>query len=151
MWKHILKVVLLAGCLDIAAACIQAYLTGGVRPGTVMRYIASGWYGKQAFSGGTFYLFFGLLVHFFIVFAITTGYFLLFPKLRILQKNVLLSAILLAITAWVVTARIIVPLSNIETPPFSLSKALVALFILVCCIGLPIAYLTRRFYNRLNS
>jgi hypothetical protein len=147
MWKQLTKIVLVAGSLDITAAFLQAFLSNGVSPGTVLRYIASGWFGEEAFSGGDAYLLFGLLVHFAIVFACSLAYLKLYPELGFLRKNIWFSAFLLAIAAWAVTTRVIIPLSRIETPKFVLSKVLVALAILYCCIGIPIAYFTARHYK----
>jgi hypothetical protein len=148
MWKQIIKTTLLAGCLDITAACLQAWLTKGTTPDIILKYIASGIFGKEAFSGGVGYMLFGLLVHFFIAFACTLFYFLLYPKLKILQANILLSALFIAVTAWAITARLIVPLSKIKMAPFNLTKALIAIAILYCCIGLPVSYFAKRYFSK---
>ena len=55
MKKIILTTGLLAGTLDILAAFIQSYLMANVVPSTVLKYIASGVFGKSAYSGGVFY------------------------------------------------------------------------------------------------
>lgn len=148
MWKAIFKTTLIAGCLDISAACLQAWLVRGTKPATVLQYIASGAFGKAAFSGSAAYLFFGLLFHFCIAFACTLLYFLLYPKLTFLQKNTWLSALLVAVAAWVVTTRIIIPLSQIKPAAFDLLKALQAVAILYACIGLPVCIFAKRYYNK---
>jgi hypothetical protein len=148
MWKQIFKAALIAGCLDVTAACIQAYITNKVTPDIILKYIASGIFGKEAFSGGVGYMLFGLLVHFLIAFACTLFYFLLYPKLKILQANILLSALFIAVTAWAIPARLIVQLSKIKMAPFNLTKALIAVAILYCCIGLPVSYFAKRYYNK---
>lgn len=151
MWKYILRSTLIAGILDITAACIQAYLVRGTTPDVVCKFIASGLFGKQAFSGGTEYVLIGLIVHFFIVFACAAVYFILYPRLGFLKKSILLNALLIAIIAWVVTTQIIIPLSKIPPAPFDLKNVLVAIAILYCCIGLPITYFADRFYKSRNS
>ena len=100
MWKQICKAALIAGCLDITAACTQAWLAKSITPDIVLKYIASGVFGKDAFAGGTGYILFGLLVHFFIVFACTLVYFLVYPKLKLLHINILLSSLFIALIAW---------------------------------------------------
>jgi hypothetical protein len=40
-----------------------------------------------------------------------------------------------------------VPLSKITPPPFNFTKALIAVSILYCCIGLPISFFAKRFYS----
>jgi hypothetical protein len=148
MWKQIFKTTLIAGCLDITAACLQAWLTKGTTPDIILKYIASGVFGKDAFEGGAGFILFGLLVHFFIAFSCTLVYFLLYPKLKILHANILLSSILIALAAWAVTTRLIVPLSQIKPGPFNLTKALIAVAILYCCIGLPVSYFAKRYFSK---
>jgi hypothetical protein len=148
MWKQIVKTTLIAGCLDITAACIQAYLSKAITPDMLLRFIASGVFGKDAFSGGFGFTLFGLLVHFFIVFACTLIYFFVYPKLKLLHKNILLSSLLIALIAWAITTRLIIPLSKIQAPAFNFTKALIAISVLYFCIGLPIAFFTKHFYTK---
>jgi hypothetical protein len=148
MWKQICKTTAIAGALDITAACIQAYLAKKITPDIVLKYIASGLFGKQAFAGGFQYIIFGLLIHLFISLACTLVYFIIYPKATLLQKNILLSSLFIAVIAWVITTRIIIPLSNIQTPPFNIIKALIAIAVLYCCIGLPVSIFAKKYYNK---
>ncbi len=146
MWKKIFITTIVAGCLDITAASIQAYLTHDLTPDIVLKFIASGIFGKAAYSGDISYMLFGLAVHFFIVFACTALYFMCYPKIRFLQKNIFISAFLIAIIAWLVTTRLIIPLSEIQRSPFHFGKAVIAILILFLCIGIPIAFSAKKFY-----
>jgi hypothetical protein len=146
MWKQIFKAVIIAGFLDIAAACIQAYLSKGITPDTLLKFIASSVFGKDAFSGGIEFMLFGLFVHFLIAFACTLTYFLVYPKLKLLQKNILLSALFVALIAWAITTRVIIPLSKIQTPAFNFTKTFIAISVLYFCIGLPITFFAKHFY-----
>lgn len=147
MWKLILKTTLIAGSLDITAASIQTYILKGLTPNIVLKFIASGIFGKAAYSGGIEYMLLGLFVHFFIVFMCVITYFYFYPKLSLLKKNILLSSFLVALTAWIVTTKIIIPLSQIQPSPFNLTKDVIAIAILFFCIGIPIALITKRFYT----
>ena len=148
MWKQILKTTIIAGFLDITAACLQAWLAKSITPDIVLKYIASGVFGKDAFAGAAGFILFGLLVHFLIVFACTIVYFLAYPKLKLLHKNILLSAIFVAVIAWAVTTQLIVPLSKIVPPPFHFTKAIIAIAILYCCIGLPVCFFAKRYFSK---
>lgn len=147
MWKQILKITLIAGALDITAACTQAWIVKGTMPDIILKYIASGIFGKDAFAGGTGMILFGLLMHFLIAFACTLAYFLLYPKLKFLHWNIFLSSFLIALVAWTVTTRLVIPMSQIKPGAFDIKKALIAVSILYACIGLPISYFTKRFYT----
>jgi hypothetical protein len=149
--KPIFKTTLIAGTLDIIAACIHSYITNGTLPSTVFKYIASGIFGPQAFSGGIGMIAIGLLVHYFIAFACTACFFWLYPKWSFLRINLLLNSVLIGVTAWIVTTRIIVPLSKVGQGSFDLSRAFVALLILIVCIGTPIAYNARQYYAHVDQ
>lgn len=140
--------ILLAGILDITAACIQAYVTRQTTPDVVLQYIASGLLGKVAFSGGVGVLLLGLLIHFIIVSACAIVFFLAYPAISFLKVSLFLNAFLIAIIAWTVTTRIIIPLSKIKPAPFDLSRVLIAVAILYVCVGMPIAVMTKRYYGK---
>lgn len=151
MWKQIAIATLIAGILDLSAASLQVYITAGLTPDVVLRYIASGVFGKAAAAGTWPYLLFGLLVHFFIVFMCALTYFRLYPRLPWLHKTIFPGAVLIALTAWTITTRIIIPLSKINPPPFHWEKALLAMVILFVCVGLPIAVMARQYYHVRNK
>jgi hypothetical protein len=138
-----------AGTLDIIAACTQYYINTGKGPGNVLRYIASGVFGKKAFAGGMPMAAWGLFFHYVIAFGLTIFFFWLYPKIKWMSKNIILTGIIYAIFAWVVTTRIIVPLSNTPPPPpFDISKAAIAILILILFIGLPIALIISSYYKK---
>ena len=145
MWKSILATTLFAGTLDILAACLNAYLSVNITPDKVLKYIASGVFGNAAFSGGTSMVLFGILFHFVIAFACTAVFYWLYPKVPFFKFSLTVNAVLIAVVAWLVTTRLVIPMSHIAPPPFSLSKAVISIFILIVCIGIPIAYQSKRF------
>lgn len=147
MWKSILLTTLIAGTYDIIAACIHAYLAAKILPESVLRYVASGAFGKSAYEGGIEMSILGLLFHFIIAFACTATFYRVYPKLAFLKFNVLLNAFVIGIVAWFITTQIIIPLSQITPAPFNFSKVLIAISILIVCIGLPIAYRAKKFYE----
>jgi uncharacterized membrane protein YagU involved in acid resistance len=148
MWKQILKTTFIAGSLDIIAACTQAWLVKGTTPQIVLKYIASAVFGKDAFAGGTGMILSGLLFHFMIAFACTLVYFMLYPKIKLLHINIFLSSLFIALIAWIVTTRLIIPLSKIKPAPFNLTKALTAIAILYVCIGLPVSVFAKRYFSK---
>ncbi len=148
MWKQIFKVTLIAGVLDICAACIQAYISAGLMPSFILKYIASGAFGKSAFGGGVGMMIAGLLFHFIIVFACTVIFFLLYPKMEWLHASILLNSILIALVAWGVTNLIIIKLSRIPDRPFHLVPSFIAFGILVITIGLPLSVFAKKYYGK---
>jgi hypothetical protein len=147
MIRSILYATLIAGSLDITAACLQVWFKSGVTPDRLLRYIATGVFGKAAQTGGPTMLIWGLLFHFLIAFACTACFFWLYPKLPFLRDRFWLNALLIALTAWVVTTRIIIPMTPIKQAPFDFFNALQAIAILYFCIGLPIAWFAMRYFE----
>jgi uncharacterized membrane protein YagU involved in acid resistance len=146
-WKSIFITALIAGTLDITAACINAYHSAKIPPDIILKYIASGAFGNAAFSGGVGMMMYGILFHFIIAFACTVTFFLLYPKLSFLKHSIFLNAVLIGIIAWFVTTIIIIPLSKIPPNPIKFSQALIAILILIICIGLPVAYAAKKYFS----
>lgn len=144
--QAVLLTGLVAGTLDIIAACTQFYIKTGKGPGPVLRYIATGVFGKKAYAGGTTMAAWGLLFHYIIAFGLTIFFFWLYPRVSWIGKNKIITGILYGIFAWLVTTQVIVPLSAVQQGPFVLSKIWLPILILVLCIGLPISLMANKHY-----
>lgn len=150
MWRSIFIAAFFAGSLDIMAASIYAYFKSGLTPDMVLKYIASGVFGNNAFERGANMILAGLIFHYVIAIACTVVFFLIYPKLNVLQRSPWVNAFVIALVAWWVTTQWVIPMSKIDPRPFNLSDALIAIGILIVCIGLPIAFLARNYY-RINA
>jgi len=144
----ILRAGLLAGTLDILAAILL--LAKGNAVGT-LKFIASGIFGKEAFSGGYDMVALGAVFHYLIATSFAAGYFLAWPRWAFLQKNKWLSGVLYGVFVWAVMNLLVVPMSHAPQSPFAWDAALKNMAILVVCVGLPIAWLADRFYASRNS
>jgi uncharacterized membrane protein YagU involved in acid resistance len=144
-----LKTILLAGTLDIAAACLRAYATNGTPPDRVLQYIAAGVFGKSAYAGGYGMMAWGLLFHFIIAAACVICFFWAYPRWSFLRESVWINSVLIGVVAWVVTTQVVVPLSRLKPPPFRAGDALIAMGILVVCIGLPTAFAAKNYFRAL--
>jgi uncharacterized membrane protein YagU involved in acid resistance len=144
MLKAILKTWLVAGTLDILAAIVILAKMNAVG---VLRYIASGVFGKEAFSGGTAMTIAGLIFHYIIALSHTTLYYIVFPYVPLLGKQKLVAGVLYGIFVWSVMNLVIVPLSNTNKSPLTLSGASLNMAILIVCIGLPISLLASKYYS----
>ena len=141
---NVIKAGLLVGTLDITAACIQFYLKTGKGPETVLRYVASGVFGKEAFAANGSMIFWGVLFHYFIAMSFTFFFFWLAKTFPAILKVKLLTAVLYGVFMWCVTQFIVIPLSKIPARPVPLSNALVAISILIICIGIPLTWIAAR-------
>ena len=147
-FKTILLTGLLAGTLDALAAIINFYEATGKNPLIVFVFIASGVLGNQAYSDGQSIALLGLLFHYIIAIIFSAFYFLMYPKLKFLHWNKINSAILYGIFVWIVMNLAVVPLTITHTLTFHIMKALLAVAILIICIGIPISFIASSFYNK---
>jgi len=144
-WKAIAITTLIAGILDLTAACIHAWIINGTIPNQLLAYIASGVWGNSAFHDGFMILFVGLIFHFLIVFACVFCFFWIFPRWTLFQHSLILNAFFIGIVAWLITTQIVVRFSKIPSQEFNFSNALISISILIVCIGFPIAYAAKKF------
>ena len=142
-FSKIITAGLIAGTLDISAACIQYYIRTGKGPENVLKFVASGVFGKDAFTGGLLMSLCGLLFHFLIAFGFTTFFFFIYPRLKFLSFNIFLTAVLYGVFVWTAMNRVVLPLSNTPALPFTWAGAATAAGILIVCIGLPLAIIAK--------
>jgi len=72
---------LIAGTLDICAACLTSWLRAGVGPVRVLHSVASGLLGAAAFDGGAKTAVLGLALHFLIATGATVAFYLASRKM----------------------------------------------------------------------
>src|SRR3954469_14134630 len=78
---------LLVGTLDILSAFLYYYIITGNNPVRIFPYIASGVFGKSAFSGSNNMIIAGILFHYLIAFIFTIVFFLLNPYIKNIFRN----------------------------------------------------------------
>lgn len=131
---------LIAGTLDITAACTTAALRGG-SPVRTLQSVASGLLGPGAFEGGRATAALGLLLHFVIAFTAAAVFYLASRKLRFLVEQPWISGPLYGIAVYFFMNLVVVPLS---AAPFKIPINFTGLLIHVFCVGLPIAFAVGR-------
>jgi len=146
IFTAILIAGLVAGTMDGLAAIINFLANGGKKPESIFKYISSGLVGKKAYTGGNTMILLGVLLHYFIALSFTAFFFLLFPKIKWLQNNVVIGGLIYGLFVWVIMNRVVVPLSLIPPRPFVWKSAIINMLILMVCIGLPAALLAKKHY-----
>jgi hypothetical protein len=147
LWKVIAGATLLVGTLDISDAFIF-YGLRGISPTRILQGIASGVLGRAAFNMGHRSALLGLFFHFFIAFSAATVFFLASSKLP-LARHPFLYGTLFGVSLYCVMNYIVLPLSKIgwrPTPP--LVPLVNGVAALVFCIGIPLAFIARRYVPR---
>jgi hypothetical protein len=144
LWKVLAGATLLVGTLDISDAFIF-YGLRGISPTRILQGIASGVLGRAAFGMGHRSALLGLFFHFFIAFFATTVFLLASGKLT-LARHPFLYGTLFGVALYCVMNYIVLPLSKIgwrPTPP--LVPLVNGVAALVFCIGIPLAFIARRY------
>lgn len=139
--KKSIRAGFIVGTLDITAACIQYFIKTGKGPAGVLKFVASGVFGKAAFTDGIAMPLAGLCFHFTVAFFFTFFFFWLTGKIPSLLKTRLLTGIGYGIFVWTVMNMVVLPLSNTPPIPFKILNAAIAASILIICIGIPLAFL----------
>lgn len=141
------KIGFIAGTLDILCALVQFYIKTGKNPVAVLNFIASGFFGMEAFNNNPLMPINGLFFHYIITVSWTVLFFFLYPKISFLSKNIIISGVCYGIFIWVIMTQVVVPLSNTPKLPFNIVQALLGITILIFAVGLPISFLTSKFYK----
>jgi hypothetical protein len=145
--KYILLTGLLVGTLDGITPMIVYQLN----PVLLFRVVASGAFGKDAFTGSDTIALWGLFFHLFIAMSWTVLFYLIFPKIAPYSKNKFITGLLYGIVVWVVMNLVVVPMSNVTPRDFTLAGVLKGMIILMLMVGLPISILAHRYYSRSHA
>lgn len=137
----------LVGTLDIIAAFVDYYIITANGPAGVLRFIASGVFGNEAFKGSSIMIWWGLFFHYLIAFGLTGFFFWLYSRIKSMAEYPVSTAIVYSIFMWIVTTQVIMPLSNTPPMPFEYWKAVKAILILLFMMGLPLSFIAKRQFN----
>ena len=151
--KSIFLTALIAGVLDLAGAVVSYMISrGGSFPKKILEYIAGGWYGSAALDGSLKMNLIGGLSHFFIATCWTALFYFLYPRFHFLRKNRLISGVIYGLVIWAVMNLAVLPLSAWHAPvTIDPREAAKAAFILVVCVGLPVAVGAGGYYQSISG
>ncbi len=149
--KIILWTAFLAGTLDILSAIINTYLQFNISPGRVFRFIASGVFGDEAYSGGAEMIAAGVLFHYSIALIWTAIFFFIFMKVKLPSGYKYIFGLLYGILVWLVMNLIVIPLSNTPQHPLTFRGVLLGVLFLMFFIGLPVSLSYHKYYSGIKS
>ena len=136
---------LIAGTLDICAACLTSWLRAGVGPVRVLHSVASGLLGAAAFDGGAKTAVLGLALHFLIATGATVVFYLASRKMMFLIEHPVVFGLLYGVAVYAFMNFVVLPLSKVARRPIPVSGRIIGVLIIMFCIGLPIALIVRRY------
>src|SRR5262245_53905065 len=113
----ILKTGLIAGTCDIICAMLHYFIRTGNNPLRILNYVAGAVFGPEASGSGVLMPVLSLLFHYTIATIFAAFFFLIYPHLKFLSKNIVLSGIGYGLFVWLVMNLIVVPMSRIGRFP----------------------------------
>jgi hypothetical protein len=134
---------LVVGSLDILSA-IAIWLTRGVGVIRGFQGIASALLGAESYQGGITTATLGLAIHFCIALVVVTIFYLASREIRFLTKRPFVSGVAYGIGVYIVMYWIVLPMV-FSTFRHRLGNELLELAIHICLIGLPTAFIVRRY------
>ncbi len=129
--------------LDISSAFVIWWQRGvAIQHG--LQGIAAGLLGTKSYEGGLATAGLGLAIHFFVAFVVVSIFYLASRKIRFLTKRPCVSGVSLGIGVYMVMYWIVLP-TAFPTFRHRLSNEVLELAIHICLIGLPTAFIVRRY------
>ncbi len=152
LFYKIVKAGLIVGTLDILSAFIHVFIkTGNFIPLAILKFVASGVFGKDAAAGGSMMVLAGLFIHYSIAITFTIAFFLLYPRIKTLSKNKIITGIIYGILVWAIMNLIVLPFTNVSPRPFNMLNAILNIGILIICVGIPLSLMADSFYKNRES
>jgi len=141
--RTIVTAGLVVGVLDISSALVIWWQRGiAIRRG--LQGIAAGLLGTKSYEGGLATAGLGLAIHFLVAFVVVSIFYLASRKIRFLTKRPFVSGVFWGIGVYMVMYWIVLP-TAFPTFRHRLSNEVLELAIHICLIGLPIAFIVRRY------
>lgn len=142
MVRTTLLATLAAGTLDILAAMLT---NPQVSAQVVLQSVAGGWLGSDAYRGGWPTAWLGLASHYAIMLGVAAVYVVAAARIPALRRQWFPAGVAYGVAVWLAMTFVVVPLSaSTLTPPDSLMAAMKPIVIHILCVGLPIAFISRR-------
>jgi hypothetical protein len=150
MKKRIIFLGFCIGFIDGIAASLHTYAYSELGPKSVFLFIASGWLGEAAFSGGYRMLLLGLGTHFFIAIAWVILFFILLKNSGFVYKYYKMSGLIYGLGIWVIMNLVVIPNSNAPQIQFS-SGAALSMIAIHCFLGFVIALFTKPIISKFTN
>lgn len=127
---------LVVGTLDILKPIIVASCKGGSAM-RVLQSVASGALGREAYLGGLPAALLGLVIHFFIAFAVFATYYAVSRRARLLVKHATTLGPLYGVAVYFFMQFVVFPLSAIGSVKHPATALIDGILTHILCVGLP--------------
>jgi hypothetical protein len=135
---------LIAGILDLTAACVYSWIRAGVTPVRIFHSVASGVLGPNAFTGGTGAAALGIALHFLIATTAAAVYYFASRQIRFLIEQPVVAGLIYGVLVYLFMNFVVLPLSAVARRPVPLSGRIYGALIIMFFVGLPVALIVKR-------
>lgn len=136
---------LIAGVLDLTAACVYSWARAGVTPVRVFHSVASGVLGPSAFTGGAKAAALGVALHFLIATTWAAVFYVASRRIRFLINQPVVAGLIYGVVVYLFMNFVVLPLSAVTRRPVPLSGRIYGALIIMFFVGLPIALIVRQY------
>jgi hypothetical protein len=141
-FKTVLSATFVAGTLDIVLAILlYSIIMEKTTPSKIIMSIASGVFGKEAYSGGISMILAGLALHFLIAFLFSLFYHVLYQNIASLSGKKLFNGILYGVFIWLVMNLFVLRVAFPSMPSPDSQAIAIGITIVVVAVGIPISYI----------
>ena len=145
----ILRAGLLAGALDITAACVSSWLRAGVGPVRVLQSVASGVLGAESYNGGLKSAALGLPLHFVIALGAAATYYAASRKIGLLVRRPVVCGLLYGVAVHLFMTLFVLRVSAFPHKfVFRPGQCAIGMGIIMLFVGLPIALVVSHYAKR---
>jgi|SRR5215469_4681368 len=139
---------LLAGCLDLTAAFVEAGLEGR-SPVSLLQGIAGGLFGRSSFRGGLATATLGAFFHFLIATTAAAVFYLASRKLKFLVKHAIPSGLLYGVAVYIFMYYFVLPISAYHTKIAlpTMTRLIRDVGVHMFMVGLPISLVVRKNWD----
>lgn len=147
--RVILSAGLLAGALDITAACVSSWLRAGVGPVRVLQSVASGVLGADSYNGGLASAALGVPLHFLIAVGAAAVYYAASRRLEFMARHPVVCGLLYGVAVQMFMTFVVLRVSafphkfTFRPAQFAISTGIIMFF-----VGLPVALVVARYARR---
>lgn len=147
--RVILSAGLLAGALDITAACVSSWVRAGVGPVRVLQSVASGVLGADSYNGGLASAALGVPLHFLIAVGAAAVYYAASRRLEFLVRRPVVSGLLYGVAVQLFMTFVVLRASAFPHKfAFRPAQFAIGTGIIMFFAGLPIALVVARHARR---
>ena len=148
LFNQLATTSLIVGTLDGMAASLHTYLKTGRSPEIVFRYVASGVFGAEAFTGGAGMIALGLLFHYLIATGWSVLYVFIHPYFKITGNRPWINGPLYGLYIWLMMQFLILPMSNVRPISPTVEGVVIGILIHMIVIGLTLALVTHQYEKK---